>query len=252
MKRTAPLILLMLFAFLFWNGCDDNDENTATDKLGGETNIDLTQVGGSYGLSLSGSVSVPEFQTLKDSITVTRNDNGDVTLHAILRFDTAFVGALRQQLGVAELPAATRHDIVDNYVKRFSATLDTSNLQNITVTADVRFRITSEGIQDYITSRGDLTKPFTIVKYSANVGDKYETTNADGVKVTRTVAYKSTVDDYQVGLWMFKVMKVEQTKDDPLIDKITYVTNHKYGLLGVIIRTKAGKEMKIGVFPPTL
>jgi hypothetical protein len=250
MHKKVLSFFLLLFS-LAWIGCSE-DEDPATDQLGGETNLELTQVGGQFGVSLSADQYVPEFQNLKDSITVTRNESGNVTLHAVLRFDTAFVRGLAQSLGVGELPLAGQQAVLDTYLKRFSATLDTTNKNAMVATADVKFRITSEGIQDYVNSRGDVSKPFTIVKYSANVGDKYETTNADGIKVTRTVMYKSTTDDYPVGFWLFKVIKVEETKDDLFIDKITYVANHKYGLFGVLVKTKTGKELKLGVFPPTL
>jgi hypothetical protein len=48
------------------------------------------------------------------------------------------------------------------------------------------------------------------------------------------------------------VIKVEETKDDLLMEKITYYANHKFGLVGVLFRTKSGKELKIGIFPPNL
>ncbi|MBI3258309.1 MAG: hypothetical protein HYZ54_02335 [Ignavibacteriae bacterium] len=101
-----------------------------------------------------------------------------------------------------------------------------------------------------MSSGGDLSRPYTIVKYSANVGDKYEFTDEDGIKVTRTVVSKSTTDDYYMGFWMIKVMKIEQVKEDPVIDKITYITNHKFGLVGIILQTKNGKTLKISILPP--
>jgi hypothetical protein len=113
-------------------------------------------------------------------------------------------------------------------------------------------KVTSEGIQEFVNSKGDLSRPFTIVKYGAAVGDKYEITNTEGVKVTRTVTYKSTTDDYGIGFWMIKIIKVEETKEDPFVEKVTYYTNHKFGLVGIVINTKTGKELKLGIFPPTL
>ena len=117
---------------------------------------------------------------------------------------------------------------------------------------EAKLKVTAEGIQEFVSSKGDLSKPFTIVKYNANVGDKYEFTNSDGVKITRTVTYKSTTDDYQVGFWYLKVIKVEETREDPLTEKITYITNHKFGLVGVLLEPKAGKDIRVSVFPPTL
>ena len=53
-----------------------------------------------------------------------------------------------------------------------------------------------------------------------------------------------------MGFWLIKVLKIEQTKEDPIIDKITYITNHKYGLVGVILQTKNGQVFRLGIFPP--
>lgn len=49
------------------------------------------------------------------------------------------------------------------------------------------------------------------------------------------------------------MLKVEETgEEDPLIEKITYYTNHKYGLVGMENLTKNGKTLEVGVLPPTL
>jgi len=106
--------------------------------------------------------------------------------------------------------------------------------------------------RDFPCAVPEFSKPFTIVKYNANVGDKYEFTSSNGMKITRTVTYKSTTDDYQVGFWYLKVIKVEETREDPLMEKITYITNHKFGLVGVLLEPKAGKDIRVTVFPPTL
>jgi hypothetical protein len=244
---TSTMLIILILA---WTGCqkDEVDPN----EIGGETNLDLTKVGGKFPVSLDAGTYIPGFQKLKDSIVITKNDNGIVTVRGNFGFDTTFTNGLAEALGISTLPRDLQQPIIDKYIKRFSATLDTSNKLAMSVTVDLKLKVTSEGIQEYHSSNGDLSKPFTIVKYGANVGDKYELTNSEGVKVTRTVAYKSTVDDYDVGLWKLKVIKVEETKDDPVTEKITFVTNHKYGLVGVILKTKNGKELKIGIFPPTL
>jgi len=36
----------------------------------------------------------------------------------------------------------------------------------------LKLKITSDGIQDFVHSKGDESKPFTIMKYSAKLGDK--------------------------------------------------------------------------------
>ncbi len=121
-----------------------------------------------------------------------------------------------------------------------------------TVSFDLKMKITSEGIQEFVSSNNDLSRPYTIIKYAANVGDKYEFTNSEGIKVTRTVTSKSTTDDYPVGFYLIKVSKIEETKEDVFVDKVTYITNHKFGLVGVIIKTKNGKTMQLGLIPPNM
>jgi len=253
MKFLSPgLFAALLAAFLLtWAGCDKEDENDPS-ALGGDTNLELTQVGNEFPVSISTDVFIPAFQNLKDSIVIIRNDGGIVTFRGIMTFDTAFTSAVAGELGIAGLPGEVKHNIVDTYVKLYSATLDTTDKNAMRVTADVKFRITSEGIQGFAYSKGDLSKPFTIVKYGSNVGDTYEMTTDEGVKITRRVAYKSTTDDYPVGFWMIKVLKVEETKEDPYVEKVTFVANHKFGMVGAMLKTKAGKEIKVGIFPPNM
>ncbi|MBE0644257.1 MAG: hypothetical protein IH600_09270 [Bacteroidetes bacterium] len=248
---SIPSAALVLLIALSLSTCSDDATNP--NDLGGDTNLELTQVGQLFPISLSspdnpGSV----LSDLKDSIVITRNDGGIVTFHAVVAVDTAFVRGLETELGIATLNADLRHAILETYVNRFNVVVDSTDKNNITLTTDARLKVTSEGIQEFVSSGGDLSRPFTIVKYNANVGDTWTFTNQEGIAVTRTVAYKSTTDDYQIGFWYLKVIKVEETKEDPVMEKITYVTNHKYGLVGVEATTKTGKQLKVIVFPPTL
>lgn len=245
--RSITVVALGLFAFL--GGCESTTEPNG---LGGDTNLELTQVGGVFGVYLDAGNYIPGLDRMNDSVVITKNDNGIVTVHSEIGFDSLFVVGLDSALGTTSLPYSTKLAIVDTYVKRYGATLDTTDKQAMKVAFDLKLRVTSEGIQEFVNSKGDLSRPFTIVKYSAAVGDKYEFTNADGVKITRTVTYRSTTDDYSVGFWLLKIIKVEQTQDDPLVDRVAYYTNHKYGLVGVVVTLKSGKEMKLGIFPPTL
>ncbi|MBK9247239.1 MAG: hypothetical protein IPM69_03785 [Ignavibacteria bacterium] len=115
--------------------------------------------------------------------------------------------------------------------------------------AEYKVKITSEGIQEYFSN---ASEPHTLVKYDWSVGNVYEFTNSEGVKVKRTVISKSTKDDYPLGFFNVKVIQVEETKVDPLLDKITYIANHKFGLIAVLVKSKNGKESLLSIFPPTL
>ena len=247
-----PFLFAAVLIVLLWASCT-KDDPVGPNDLGGDPNLELTRVGQEFPLSISSTGgSSSALYNLKDSSVSTGNDAGVVTARAVFTFDTAFVRALETELGIEAVPAEIKHAFFETYLQRFGATIDSTNKDAMFVRADVKLKVTSEGIQEFVSSRGDLSRPFTIVKYNANVGDTYTFTNSEGVNVTRTVAYKSETDDYAVGFWYLKVIKVEETKEDPLMEKITYVTNHKFGLVGVHMLTKAGKELRITVFPPTL
>lgn len=254
MKRTfVPLVLAAVLAIApWWTACDEDDP-TGPNDLGGDTNLELTEVGQEFPISIadpSGSTTV--LSEIEDSIVIIARDNGIVTVRAVFGFDSAWVRGLEAELGMSNLPMSVKRAALTTYIERFGGVLDTTDKAAMTARVDAKLKVTSEGIQEFVSSGGDVTKPFTIVKYNANVGDKYEFTNSDGEKITRTVTYKSTTDDYQVGFWYLKVIKVEETREDPLVEKITYITNHKFGLVGVLLEPKAGNDIRVTVFPPTL
>ncbi|MBS1537798.1 MAG: hypothetical protein JST20_08635 [Bacteroidetes bacterium] len=244
--RSILATLLVSGIFVFF-ACESA---LGPNEIGGDTNLDLTKVGGEFVANLYPDVWVPGFDHLKDTAITTKNDKGNVTIHVRSGFDTVFISALDSYLGTNLLPKELKTALIDKYLKMFGATLDTSNKQKMHLEFDLKMKVTSEGIQEYMSGGDTFSNPHTIVKYSANVGDKYEYTDSEGIKVTRTVVSKSTTDDYYMGFLMIKVIKVEQTKEDPVVDKITYVTNHKFGLVAVILQTKTGKVVKLGIFPP--
>jgi hypothetical protein len=110
----------------------------------------------------------------------------------------------------------------------------------------MKYKNTSEGILDYTNKDG---KPFVIVNYSSNVGDKYVFTKSDGTTITRTVTGKTTVDDYPVmgGSMLIKTMTVEQDSRIPGVNKIVYITNHKYALVAIVFYMNDGTSTKISL-----
>lgn len=248
------LCLAVCVAALLHVGCDssttDPGDDPVPNQLGGETALELTQVGQVFGAWLDAGDGLDG--TMNDSVVIVRNDDGLVTFRAIVRADSAYIVSLDSALGTASLPRATKLAIVDTYLKKYGATIDTTDWNNARLTFELRLRITSEGIQEYASSGGDLRKPQTIIRYGASVGDVNRFTDAEGIEVTRTVVQKSVDDDYDLGFWRIKVITVEQRKEDPLIESIRYVGNHKFGLVGVRLRMKSGREIHLGIWPPTL
>lgn len=246
-KLIFSAILAMLVMSIF--SCRDSSA-TDPNELGGSSDVEFTHVGDkTIGSLYFDGVYV---NNVKDSIVVTNNSNGIVTTFAQYVFDTTATKAFDTLLGMQGMPNGTKISLLNTYLKKFGAVLDTSNKNAMTLKVQLRSKVTSEGIQDFMYSGGNLSKPFTLVKYASNVGDKYEFTDVDNVKITREVVYKSTTDDYDVAFWKIKVTKVEETKEDPVVQKITYVANHKFGLVGAIVTFKNGKTAKLGFIPPNM
>ena len=110
----------------------------------------------------------PGLDRMKDSVVITRNDNGIVTTHVQIGFDSLFVVGLDSALGISAYPQSVKRAILDTYLKRYGATIDTADKQAMKASFDLKMKVTSEGIQEFVNSKGDLSKPFTIVKYVAS------------------------------------------------------------------------------------
>jgi hypothetical protein len=219
MKKS--LLLFMLSVVIFGiSACKKDNENGPND-LGGETNIPLTQVGNESSLYLtigSGGSSV------NGTMTVIKNEKGVITYNVIADLtgnpDSAFIAAL--------VPAEYK----DNQGR---------------ITGEFKFKITSEGIQDYFHSN----KPWTVVKYEDEVGDSYSITTENGDVLTRTVVEKTGIDEWPLGFFNIKTVAVEQgvPESDELLKKITYRANHKFGLVYIKAELKNGQVVEADIVP---
>ncbi len=240
-------ILVFLVALVLFS-CETA---TGPNDIGGDTNLDLTKVGSEFGVSLKvQGTHIPAFENIKDSVFITKNDNGIVTFSGKFSLDTLSLKQIDTAMGTSELPDEVKHQIVDYFLAKYNATIDTTDKNEFKLFVDFKLKITSEGIQDFVHSNNDLSKPFTIVKYSSNVGDKYEFTKSDGSKVTRTVVTKNPTEDWSLAFWNVKTIRVEEVNtNDPLISKITYIANHKFGLVGAIVEMKDGRIIQNTILP---
>ena len=109
-----------------------------------------------------------------------------------------------------------------------------ANLPGITITGDnvtatgFKFKSTTEGVESFVPASSGI-----IVDYNSNVGDTYPIGSTGN---NRTVVSKSTANEYPYGLYLIKVMKVEEPTTSLKsmgVTKITYVANHRFGLVGV-------------------
>lgn len=200
---------IMLFAC---NKNNKDSDNSTT--LGGDGNLAANAVGYTY----STSSNIPGVTA--NLIKVLSNNNGDVTV---------------QVKATLPNPGNTLTNLIPANLKDASGNLDMT----------FKFKNTTEGILDYTNLDG---KPFVVVKYDANVGEKYTLTKSNGVTITRTVTSKSTTDDYPYGFFNIKVMKVDQDSRIPGISRIRYIANHKFGLVGVELLMEDGGTYTINVF----
>lgn len=246
MKYLSILILSLALALLL--SCD---ETTGPNELKGETNLELTKVGNEFGVIISmRDKYIPAFGRIKDSVRIIKNENGIVTFKGTFSTDLESLRQLDTLFNTHQLPETNKRQVVDAYLNKFGISIDTSNHDDLKLHFSATYKITSEGIQDFVYSKGDLSKPFTMIKYSAKVGDKYEFTTPDGEKITRTVIQTHTTEDWEIGFLIVKTTRVEQPMvNDPLIKKITFIGNHKYGLVGAIYEMNDGKIFEIKILP---
>ena len=218
MMKLFSIAILSLFIFACGTDPDDEDNN----NLSGDANIAIGEVGntGYTVIEMNGNY------TRIDGIEITDNDNGIVTIHV----DTD----ISNIQGLSNIS-----DLVSSIYPAFQD-------ENGKLVTDLKYKITSEGIQDYNNVDG---KAHTLVKYDSKVGDKYSLTLNNGTKLTRTVTAKSTEDDYQWGMMYIKTITVEQNTSAPGISKYRFRANHKFGLVNVEAVMEDGSTVAMYVYP---
>lgn len=110
-----------------------------------------------------------------------------------------------------------------------------ANIPGISIVGD---KITATNMEFKLTKEGFECKTGpgagVMVKYDSSVGDTYPIGKTGNV---RTVVSKTGVDDYPYGFMLIKVIQVEENPSylkSAGVTKITYVANHKFGLVGVM------------------
>ncbi|MBL0217163.1 MAG: hypothetical protein IPQ07_25220 [Myxococcales bacterium] len=212
----------LLLAGLILAGCDGG--GGSANDLGGDPDIPLTTVGNEYSafVTIGGVNSGANFQTVK----IIQSDAGVVTVKLVV--DLTNVNPLYK----AFIPA----DRLD---------------ANGNVNTELKFKATSEGLQDYFYGGGDLSKPFTIVKHDWGVGESWTFTTSDGQTVTRAVTQKTGVDDWPLGFLLIKATEVTETDSAvPGVQKVLFRTNHRFGLVYVEYQLVGGTIVKISLIPP--
>ncbi|MFN3305809.1 MAG: hypothetical protein ACK42Z_01345 [Candidatus Kapaibacteriota bacterium] len=248
-KKYYPLLVLFFFVFLSSQKEDPN-------SLSGDIKTEFTNVGDTTNAFFElKQLNLGKIDYILAKIAVVSNNNGIVTSRSSIVVDTAITHKIDTILGTSNLPTEAKKAIREKLIRVFNAKVDSSDKNNIKIDFEIKSKVTSEGMQDFHHSEGDLSKPFTLVKYNAKVGDKYEFTDKEGNKYVRQVTKRSDDDDYPMGFWLLKVIVVEESiVEGPYKDffgKMIFYTNHKFGLVGVEWE-KNGKRYNISILPPNL
>lgn len=210
--QTPRLLLVVLLVSMLLPSCGllDSSEEGPND-LNGNTDLELTDVGQDWGVSMDLGRLFPNGRKYdyKDSNTVTKRENGITTVSVNLDASFDLVHEFDTLLGTQDLPQAAKLEVVNWILDTYGATIDLSTPQRLKIKAEVKIKATDQGIQEFMASKGDLSKPFTIIKYNMKVGDSWTFTDSKGVTTRRTVTYHSSTDDYPVAFWNMKVFKTE-------------------------------------------
>ncbi|MFN8286634.1 MAG: hypothetical protein U0V74_07780 [Chitinophagales bacterium] len=224
------LFALVLLLFTSASSCKkDNDPNA----LGGDTNIALTQKD-----SVTSIYIEADGQTLPSTtVKVVSNNNGMVTYQTTIDLLGVPDSILTELVTV--LPA------LYNFYKPKDFTYQLT--PDGKIQAQFTVKITSEGMQDFFVEG----KPFIAVKYDDAQGTSYNVKMDDGTTITRTITEKTGVDDWPYGFYYIKTSKIETIcpAADPVMQKITYRANHKFGLVYVEVLLKNGKVLRTDIFP---
>jgi hypothetical protein len=218
-------ILALLFALVL-TGCDLFESDPPVDTYNvveGENSVAMTEVGNTFTI----------WAALDDTLTGAKVDTCYIT---------------KNQNGIISIRVRINIKDVDTLYKKFIP----KEYMNGTDTIDQEFKlkITSEGIQDYYYSKGDESKPFTIVKHSWDVGKKWSFTTPDGKTIHREITEKTGKDDWPMGFFFIKTTKIEETNPGVEgITRATYRTNHRFGLVYVEYELVTGQKLTIDMIP---
>jgi len=111
---------------------------------------------------------------------------------------------------------------------------------------DIKIRQTTEGIELLSGPSAGI-----LFKYGSEVGDSYPIGSTGKV---RTVVSKTGQDDYNYGFFLIKTIQVDETSSklkSSGISKITYIGNHRFGLVGFKISLNDGTSVNFPVYSST-
>lgn len=206
----------------------EKDPNVLT----GSTNIPLTQKDSATSLYFTYNGQNVD----GTEIRVAENNNGMVTYAA--SFDLQTIPDSLENLLLTILP-----QLINYYnPKDVAWSLGSDGKINV----QFKLKITSEGIQSYFVDG----KPWTI-RYDDPQGSSRSVTRDNGEVMTATVTEKTGQDDWPFGFMYIKTSKVEinTPPGDPVLQKVTYRINHKFGVVYLKAEGKDGRVLEVDLMP---
>jgi hypothetical protein len=208
----------LLFAFvLILSSCKKQDSDESSSSISGSASIPINTVGNTF--TNSAVVGTSSYQ---GTISITKVTDGVATVQ--------FKAAIPTNIPILQGIKAKYKDASGNLV------------------CEGKFKMTDAGILDY---NNKDHKPFVLVKYDANVGDKYTLVKSDGTQIVRQVVRKSTTDDFYWNGMLIKTVDVEQSSNISGVKKIIYFSNHKFGLVAVRVEMEDGTKPQLSLVPKT-
>jgi hypothetical protein len=153
----------------------------------------------------------------------------------------AKVTSLKDGISTYTASATVTNTLLKNMVANFPGV--TIDGDNVSITG-MEIQQTKEGIKS-------LTGPGAgiLVKYDSKAGDTYPIGETGEV---RTVVSNTGKDDYPYGFYLIKTIQVEMDpvnlKSGGTVDKYTFVSNHKFGLVGVKVTFDDQSEVTFPIY----
>jgi hypothetical protein len=213
--KTTILLVGMMFLLASCSWLDSKKDSGSSSSIGGSTDIAINTVGNTFSNSV-----IAGGQMYQGSIAITSVTDGVATVQ--------FKAAIPSNIPALQGIKAKYKDASGNLV------------------CEGKFKMTDAGILDYNNLDHE---PFVIVKYDAEVGDKYTLQKSDGSEIVREVVRKSTTDDFYWGGMLIKTVDVDQSSNIPGVKKITYFTNHKFGMVAVRVEMEDGSKPQLYLVP---
>ncbi len=229
MRKFSLLFFVSGLLLLSFQSCQNDDDSN---KLLGETDIPLTQVGGNIGVFVKMNGQNID---AKSEMKITSNKEGVVTYEGTINTDKLTNQEKQRILDVVPT--------ILNIYKPKDATFK-PGLNNIDYS--FKTKVTSKGFQHQFANGKTMT-----IKYDDTEGTEYKVLLENGEVLSGKVTEKSGKDDFPFGFFNIKTSKVDfvPAVSDPTFKNMTIRINHKFGLVYLKTEEKNGDIIEFNFFP---